>query len=321
MNVILEPIACLVGLALLLFLLMALASPLEALGWWSGWSKRRLATWPTELEAQPTAVRADANYFAVYLTAIGGISATDISGRERTFLAILQEHVPDVVIIEDVYPFSVTNNPLNGERQLSWLWQKIHDSRSKGKTTFVAMLIFVRNMLQVAVSGDHRYGPIYNVGVAREIARSLLRHGYQPGSGKPLTVIGWSGGGQIAVGVAPYLRRALNAPVYVASVGGVMADDPGIADVEHLLHLQSSVDKFPYIGNVLYPGRWPFVRYSAWNQAQQEGRMTRVDPGPMRHTGRGDYFDRRTTLPNGRTHGEQTAVLIAEFIRQQPSRS
>ncbi|MBP6468802.1 MAG: hypothetical protein KBE23_09275 [Chloroflexi bacterium] len=316
MNLV-DPLLCLFSVGLLLFVLLAMASPLEALGWWSGWSKRQTSrVRPSESAPLPIPA-SDADYFIVYLTAIGGISAEDISKRELTFLAHLQTQTPTAEIIHDVFPFSVTNNPLNGERQLSWLWQKIHNSRMGGKKSFVSTLIFVRNLLQVGVSSDPRYGPIYNVGVAREIALSLLRHGYRPGSGKPITVMGWSGGGQIAVGVVPYLHQALDAPVYVVSVGGVMADDPGVAFMEHMLHLQSAKDNFPDIGKFLFPGRWPMVRYSGWNQAVADGRITIIDPGPMIHTGRGDYFDYKAKLPDGRTHVEKTTALIGEFIRQQ----
>ena len=84
------------------------------------------------------------------------------------------------------FPFSVTNNPLNGERSLGWLWQRIHNSRLGRRGSVLAMLIFVRNLFQVGVSSDPRYGPIYNVGVARELMRSLLRHGYPPDSGIPI---------------------------------------------------------------------------------------------------------------------------------------
>jgi hypothetical protein len=315
MSQIIQPLIYLLGLGLLLFIFMALASPLEALGWWWGWSRRQTALVPAEPCGLPNAATAD--FFLVYLTAIGGISAEDITRRERVFLDLLQAQVPTALIIHDVYPFSVTNNPLNGERQLAWLWQKLHESRLGRQAGLLSVFIFVRNLLQVAVSGDPRYGPIYNVGVARQIALSLLRQGYRPGSGKPITVMGWSGGGQIAAGVVPYLHRALDAPVYVVSIGGVITDEPGVAYAEHLLHLQGSKDKYPDIAVALFPGRWSIARYSAWNQARFDGRITVIDPGPIRHTGRGDYFDYKTTLPDGRNHAEQSAAIVAQFVRQQ----
>lgn len=320
MSFIIQPLLCLLGFSGLLLFVMALLSPLEALGWWAGWSKKRVTLQEPAagLPDRRSVTTVVGSYYLVYLTAVGGVSAVDISKRERGFLERLQALVPDAVIIDDVFPFSVSNNPLNGERPLGWLWRRIHNSRLRRRGSLLTALIFVRNVLQVAVSGDHRYGPIYNMGVAREIAISLLKHGYDIGSGKPITVMGWSGGGQIAVGVVPYLRQALNAPIYVASIGGVISDDPGIASVEQFYHLQSSKDKFPKIGELLYPGRWKMARYSAWNQAKADGRITVVDPGPMIHTGKGDYFDRHTTQPDGTPNVDRTASLVAAFVQSQP---
>lgn len=317
MNFVLGSIVALAGLGVILLFIMALLSPFEALGWWAGWSKRDLesttaAAVPANASSGP---KAEASHYIVYLTAIGGISAEDISGREQRYLALLQEQLPEAEIISDVFPFSVTNNPLNGERAFGWLWQTIHNSRMKyHATSFLSVLIFIRNLFQVGVSADPRYGPINNVGVANEILKSLVRHDYPVGSGKSVTVMGWSGGGQIAVGVARYLHRALEAPVFVVSIGGVLTDDSSIEQVEHLYHLQGSKDIFPRIGDILYPGRWRILSYSAWNRAKSEGKMTFFDPGPMVHTGRGDYFDHRSTLDNGQTYVEKTAQITVDCI-------
>jgi hypothetical protein len=308
---VLTTLLCLGGL---LLLFMALLSPLEALGWWAGWSRREVSPEPFG-ERQLAPLAASADVYLVYLTAIGGISAAELSSRERRFLSRFMEQLDRAVLVDDVFPFSVTNNPLNGERPLARLWQWIHDSRMRGKGGALAALIFVRNLLQVGVSADPRYGPIYNLGVAQEIMRSLLRRGYLPGSGAPIFVMGWSGGGQIAVGVSRYLHRSLAAPVYVISIGGVLSSDPGVSDVAHLFHLQGSIDRFPLVGDILYPGRWPWLRYSPWNQAKRAGRITVIDSGPMRHTGRGDYFDSHTLLPDGVSHLDKTTAIIAGIIR------
>ncbi len=314
-NLVITPLFYLALLGLLLIFLMALLSPLETLNWWAGWSHeadQRIGPIP-----QSDQIQADeTTQYAVYLTAIGGVSAQDIASRERSFLSKLQEKFPHLVIIHDVFPFSVTNNPLNGERQLAWIWQKIHNSRMKKTGYLLSGLIFLRNLLQVAVSGDPRYGPMYNVGVAKEIGKSLLRAGYVPGSGIPISVMGWSGGGQIAIGTARYLHEAFDAPIYVISIGGVMADDPGILYVEHLYHLKGTKDKFPKVGEILYPGRWAFLKYTAWNQAKRNGKMSVIDPGPMVHTGRGDYFDRKTTLPNGQSYLDKTVEIVSGIISE-----
>lgn len=316
MSALVPPLVLLAAVAILLLVVMALLSPLEALGWWAGWTRRELQPVGPPAPFEPLSEQVD--WFIVYLTAIGGISA-DISGRERRFLTRLEKKMPgNVIIIDDVFPFSVTNNPLNGERPFSWLWQRLHNSRLGGKGSGLAALIFVRNLLQVAVSGDPRYGPIYNVGVARELTRSLLRHGYPPDSGIPIAVMGWSGGAQIAAGVVPYLHEALQAPIIVVSIGGVISDDPGLDRVERLYHLQGSKDSFPRISEILYPGRWSFMRYSHWNRAEDAGRIVRVDPGPMRHTGEGDYIDRHSRVPGGKSHLERTVEVIAALLSGQP---
>ncbi|MCP4358636.1 MAG: hypothetical protein GY796_11515 [Chloroflexi bacterium] len=319
MNLLLEPLFCLLMLGLLLIFAMALTAPFETFRWWSGWAVENADNDEIELaDPQPPSA---ASHFIVYLTAIGGISATDISGREKQFLERLQAKTPQAVIISDVFPFSVTNNPLNGERLMGWLWQKIHNSRLHGRAGIFAFLIFVRNLLQVGVSSDPRYGPLYNVGVAHEIVGSLLQHGYTIDSSTPISVMGWSGGGQIAVGVARYLHRSLGAPLNVISIGGVFADDPGFAEINHLLHLQGSKDSFPKVGQILYPGRWSFVRYSVYNQAVRDGRVTFINPGPMHHTGRNDYFDHKATLPDGQTFLDKTVEIIATTITENASSS
>ncbi len=316
MSSLIDPLLLLFLLALLLLVIWALLAPFEALGWWAGWTKRELRP-SFSLEGIAPA-DAPAAFYIVYLTAIGGISA-DISSRERRFLGTLKEAMPvDVVIVDDVFPFSVNNNPLNGERTLSWLWQRLHNSRLGGKASGFASLIFIRNLFQVGVSADPRYGPIYNVGVARELTLSLLRHGYPPNSGIPIVVMGWSGGGQIAAGVVPYLHDALGAPVTVVSIGGVISDDPGLDDAAHLYHLQGSEDPFPRIGEFLYPGRWNIMRHSHWHRAETAGRITIIDPGPMHHTGKGDYIDRHAQLNNGQSHLDRTVEVIVASLMGRP---
>lgn len=318
MQIVWEMVFCVGGVVGLLLFIMAVLSPFETLGWWSGWSRRQLLTMlpiPEENDTiQAQAEATDTKQFVVYLTAIGGISAIDISNREHRFLQGLTAKLPNIVLIEDVFPFSVSNNPLNGERQFAWLWQRLHNSRRSGKKRLLTALIFIRNMMQVSVSGDPRYGPLYNVGVAQAIIDSLRQHGYVPGSGQPIIVMGWSGGGQIAVGVSRYLYEALSAPIYVISIGGVITADPGISYLEHLYHLQGSKDNFPRLGDIFYPGRWMFLTYTDWNQARKAGKISNITPGPMTHTGRKDYFDRHAKLPNGQTHLEKTVDVVADIL-------
>lgn len=153
-----------------------------------------------------------------------------------------------------------------------------------------------------------------NVGVAIEIATSLLRHGYQIQGGKPLYIIGYSGGAQVAVGSARFLHKAFAAPIRIISIGGVMSDDLGIAEVDHLYHLRGSKDFFPWIGNPLYPGRWPIVPHSRWKQGKRKGKVTVINVGPVSHFGRQDYFSGSVKFSDGQSHAEKTAEVIADII-------
>ena len=323
-DFVLNTVFAILGIVVFLLVLMALLSPLEALSWWAGWSGHapkpkeisHEALEEIETDVDEMHVEHQPDYFLVYLTAIGGVSADEISHREQVFLEKLGEALPNARIISDVYPFSVTNNPLTGERMFGWLWQKIHERRKTITGGILASFIFARNLFNVAVSADPRYGPINNSGVAREISKSLYRHGYPIEGGIPVITMGWSGGGQIAVGVAPFLHLGMDAPIYVVSIGGVLTDDPGIAFVEHLWHLQGSKDFFPRIGDLLFPGRWSVARKSAWNKFKAAGKMTLIEPGPMVHTGKGDYFDYKATLPDGQTFLEKTVGAISGSVHQ-----
>jgi len=331
MNLVFESIVFLVILGIVLFFVMALLSPFESLGWWAGWSKKSIDQEfdDDRLEQQQTQilvhnrpsislVGSAPKRFLVYLRGIATADA-QLSRREQGFLDHLFSYLPNSAIISDVFPYSATNNPLTGERTFARLYQLLHNARERYRNSLFSLLFVLRNLFQVAVSGDGRYGPIYNAGIARAIGYSLLSNGYTIGCEQPIWVMGWSGGGQISVGSARYLHRIFNAPVYVVSIGGVILDGPAIADVEHLYHLEGSRDNFPRIGDFFSPGRWKIVKRSFWNQAWNAGRITVIDPGPMKHTGGQDYFDHKNKLSDGKTYAQRTAQVIAEIVREVES--
>lgn len=311
----------LLGLSIFLLAIFALLSPFESLGYWAGWSssalQRRESKRQEYAENAATKINPEMvdvpDHFLVYLRGIATANA-ELGWRENNFINLLEERLPGAAVVADIFPYSAGNNPLTGERAFASVYQWLLKNRIQSRNPLYAIIFTIRNLFQVAVSGDPRYGPIYNLSMAREIGFSLVRQGYPLGSGNPVWVMGWSGGGQISVGTARYLHRLFQAPVYVISIGGVILDDPGIEDITHLYHLEGSEDSYPRLGDLLSPGRWKFVKYSRWNEARKEGRITIIDPGPMKHTGKGDYFDARAKLPNGQTHPERTAEVIADII-------
>jgi hypothetical protein len=230
----------------------------------------------------------------------------------------------DIVVVDDVDTYSVANRALTGQRVFSWFSRFALRMKLSGKPmrAFIGFLITIRNGFQVSVSADRRYGPIYNTGSARIIVRSLLRHGYQRGSGMPITLLGYSGGGQIAVGAAPYLKNMLDAPIIVLSLGGVLSADPGVLELEHLYHLRGKRDGVQRVGMILSPSRWhigrmDFLPLSRWNQARRAGRITFIEMGNMKHNGAEGYLDIESQVEDGRTYMDVTVDTIVDLIERQ----
>jgi hypothetical protein len=279
--------------AVALFLVSSALAPLEALGWWAGWrggSRSRLRS--------DDPAPSDARHFLVYLSGISAIAGDAVSPEERRFLDALHARLPHCAVVRDVFPYSVTNTALNGQRALAWFWTRLQRLRVRFPGALPAHLLNIRNLFQVAVSADERYGPIYNYGVAQEILEGLRRAGYRGDSGVPVTLLAWSGGAQIALGAAPFLALEVAAPLHVVSIGGVMAADPGLDRVHRCWHLVGTRDRIQRLGALLSPGRWPGALASPWHRARTDGRLVEIALGPMEHRFPGNYFDDAAT-PDG----------------------
>lgn len=310
MTWLLDQLWALLQLLLLITFVIWVTSPLETLGWWAGWSQQ--ADHAQEALPPPSDSPQEGP-FLVYFTGVAGFSGDFLSRREHGFLERLHRRIPGLITIEDVFPFSASNNPLDGDRLLRWLWSWLHRWRLKLPNNIFDVLIVIRNVAQVLVSADPRYGPVYNLGVAREVSRRLLERGYEPG--RPVHLLAYSGGAQICVGIAPYLKENLRAEVRLIGLGPVFTDDPGILSVDSCLAILGDTDNFiTGLGKLFYPGRWRMLRFSAWNRWLDRGLLRIVRSGPMWHVGRRDYFSRSALLPNGTPYAERCAELVSEEI-------
>ncbi len=315
--------ALLVGL--LVFVLLALTvAPLDALGWWSSKGADEVADTVQQILVTDDGDDTPEPYdrYIVYLSGIGAIDGHSIPPEELPLVEAIAE-LPRTCVIRDVFPYSVTNRGLTGQRQLSWLWRLVEKSRLKNPEALAGMLVNGRNAMQLFVSSDRRYGPAYNIGTAREVVKALRRNGYQLDGGRPVTLVGWSGGAQISIGAAWYLGMG-KVPVQVVSIGGMMSDDPGLARVDHLWHLRGSKDVFEKLGGVMFAGRWPHAAFSPWSNALKEGRIDVIELGPMQHNGKDHYFDTNAVAPDGRTYLQVTidavvAVLTGKPVKTIPS--
>ncbi|MEN9521216.1 MAG: hypothetical protein RLZZ381_3804, partial [Cyanobacteriota bacterium] len=247
-------------------------------------------------------------HYIVYLDGIGK-SSFKYSLRSGRFLQRLQESLPsDRILIDNIIPYSVINLPLTLDRPLARLWQWIE------RTTNLEVLVLVRNMFQVAVSVDSRYGPIYNRGTAEIIIDRLLTKGYQPGSGALITLIGYSGGGQISLGAVPYIKRVLAAPIEVISLAGVISGNNEVVQVEHLYHIVGEKDRVARFTPGLFPRRWSIITWSNWNLAKSRGEISFISLGKVKHDSKNGPFDEHALLPDGSNHLARTLEIILRIL-------
>ncbi|MBX3010136.1 MAG: hypothetical protein KF832_01470 [Caldilineaceae bacterium] len=302
------------GMILVGLLVWAALSPFETLGWWAGWFGEKVYVDNLPSDEFVRVVRPDARCYILFLSGIGRVSGETFSRREQGFLHRLATALPHAVVIDDIFPYSVNNLALTGQPFFARFWRWALRRKLDGPK-LAGYLINLRNILQVLISADKRYGPIYNQAMAEVLLHGLLRYNYDLNSQTPVFVIGYSGAGQMAVGAVTYLRELLNAPIYVISLGGIFSSDPGLLAVDHMYHLYGSQD-WPQKLGLIAPGRWPFFAASEWNRARRQGLISLQEIGPMRHSSVGGYLDIKSYLPNGLSYLDQTVTVVSEIVRQ-----
>jgi len=307
--VILDLVTTLLVVALVGLLVIGFLAPMESLHWWAG------GAGDEQPDLTPPATGPAPDAVLVYLSGIGSISGDELLAEEAQFLDRLEPMLPGVAVIRDVFPYSVTGVGLTGARAFAGVWRVLDRLRLNGDQ-MLSSLINVRNLFQVAVASDPRYGPIFSAGVAQVIARAVVAAGFRVGGDQRLVLLGYSGGAQVAVGAAPLLRRLLHTRVHVVSLGGVLDSDPGLRVLNVLDHLVGERDIMERIGRIVYPGRWPIAAASAWNTALREGVVrVQVLPG-MAHNTPGGYMDPSARASTGQLNPELTAeVIVAALSR------
>jgi hypothetical protein len=218
----------------------------------------------------------------------------------------------DAVMVTGIFPFAASAQPLTERRDTGRFWRWLGPLRETHPNLFY--LLNWRNLTQVFVSMDPRYGPIFNTGAARSLYTALANHGYVRYSGAPVVLIGYSGGAQVCLGAATYLKPALGLPPTIISLGGAVGSDRGLASIDHMYHLYGSGDVEQRLPAYFLPSRWPLAKRSHWNRALADGRIQRVFVGEMIHTGPKGYLDPDAHQPDGRSNLEVTAGEMIRLI-------
>lgn len=300
-------------LAVIAVIVAGLIAPLQSLGWWAGWYGDQIKPAPGP-PAKGGRARSAVSRYVVYLDGVGQ-SSSKYTPDVETFLDALAPRLPKTVrLVRGLMVYSVMNRPLDDDVVWSYFWKFVDKLRFANPASLLGMFVNLRNVLIVLVSADSRYGPIYNYGIAQLLHDGLIANGYQPRSGVPVTLVGYSGGGQMSVAAVSFLRRALDAPVDVISLGGVMSGSAKLLDLEHLYHLVGDKDFVEPIGPLMFWSRWKLFPLSDWNRASRLGRISRHSLGPVGHQVPGGMFDPKATLPGGKTFLQHTVDAILAIL-------
>jgi len=306
-----------IGIVAIVF--AGILAPLETLGWWAGWFGDGLDTSAAQAIAaslpDSTQPQSKISRYLVYLDGIAQ-SGERYTPDVEDFLTALEPALPeDVELVSGLMMYSVLNKPLNEDRPLAFVWRTADKLRWSNPADLLGLMLNLRNVFIVAVSADKRYGPIYNQGIAQVIFDGLVKRGYRPGSGVPITLLGYSGGGQMSVAAAPYLKKAMGAPIDTIVFGGVMSANNNFLQLEQHYHVVGDKDFVERIGPVIFPGRWKVFPLSFWNRAKRRGNISFISAGSVGHQVPGGYMDPKAALPDGRTHLQETIEIILKILR------
>jgi hypothetical protein len=278
-------------------LLWGIFAPVGTLVWWlqQGAETAQLqlpkrGSKPRSLLKSTNAAKIDC--YIVYFPGVGDYSANQLTAGEEFFLTQLTKQHPNCVAVPDVFPYSASNTSLGGERLFAPVWMAIENADGWLKNADV--LIKIRNLWRFAISADARYGRVYNRGIAiAAIDRMQAAHPLPQPTTRPLKIIllGTSGGAQVALGAATYLKQSIVAPqLFVVSVGGDFEGNAGFATADRVYHLHSDRDSISALSHWIFPSRWPITVGSPFNQARQQGRYIAQTIGPQAHDGDRGYF-------------------------------
>lgn len=288
-----------------------MVAPLEALTLWAGWWQSEDVNVP-EGTLELLTNQNEAEHFIVFLDGISKGTHRDLE-TITDFISALQESLPRARIISDILPYSVFNLSLTDRRDpTSSVWTWVENRKLAGHP--IGFLINIRNMFQVLVSADWRYGLTYNLGMARLILQNLLRHGYKPGSSVPITMIGYSGGSQVAAGTASFVGQTLNIPVTVISIAGVMVGNIDFDNVQAWYQVISDKDPVERLGAIAFPLRWRLIWFSTWNKAKRSGKAQILRLDGARHDSQGSYMDKHTYIDNGLSLLDRTVAMIQDIV-------
>jgi hypothetical protein len=291
------PLLRVIGVLLLVLIPTAgIYSLVSQFAFWEGWIEGLQE--PAKLFASgPAAGARHHQHYVVYLDGIHQ-KESDHPPRITDFLCRLERALgPHTRLVRAIETYTVLPVGLAEDAGSAWFWRRLLSLQEQHPNGLVqvlaATLVEANNVIKVGISSDRRYGPILNVELALKVAERLAEVGFHPSSSAPITLLGYSGGGEMAMGMADYLRRICGCPVRIVTFCGVFSGNQELAKVEGITTVVGSRDPMELVGRLAFPGRSPLLPLTRWNKALSAGTVRRALIPGMTHNGNQGPFSER----------------------------
>ena len=291
-------------LAILLVWLVGLLVPIAGIysvagqyAFWNGWLGELPDPASMFAEQATSAAKPSARCYVVYLDGIHQ-STEQHPPRVAALLAELAAQLPaGTVLIEAIETYTISPAELAADAGSRWFWRRLFALQESHPNPLVsgtcAALVQANNVIKVGISADRRYGPILNYELALKVAQRLVESGLRQDSDQRIVLLGYSGGGEMAMGMADVLQVICRCPVQILTFCGVFSGNQRLSQVAGIAMVVGSRDPVAALGQLLFPGRSPLLPLSNWNKARLAGGVRRQVVAGMGHNGRSGPFSPR----------------------------
>jgi len=266
---------------------------------WEGWLEGLPK--PEHLLSEVAGPSSQHSCYLVYLDGIHQLER-DHPPRVSAFLELLEQRLAaDTLLVRGLETYTVLPVALAEDAGSAWFWRRLfalqEQHRNRWLELLAAVLVQANNVIKVGISSDRRYGPILNYELALKITLRLAEAGFRRDAGSRIVLVGYSGGAEMSMGVADYLRRITRAPVSIVSFCGVFSGNQVLSDLAGITTIVGGQDPVAAFGRIAYPGRSPLLPLSNWNQALAAGWIRRLEIPGMNHNGASGPFSERYRGP------------------------
>ncbi|MEB3194311.1 MAG: alpha/beta hydrolase [Cyanobacteriota bacterium] len=312
-----DPFLRVIGVLLLVLIPTAgIYSLVGQFAFWEGWIgglQEPAQLFAAEKEWARSRVGPEPHY-VVYLDGIHQ-HANEHPPRITAFLSLLEQALgPHTRLLKGIEAYTVLPVGLAEDPGTAWFWRRLFTLQEQNPSALVqvlaGMLVQANNVIKVGISSDRRYGPIVNVEQALKVAERLAEQGFHPSSGSAITLLGYSGGGEMAMGMADYLRRICRCPVHIITFCGVFSGNQPLTKVAGITTVVGTRDPLQVLGRIAFPGRSPLLPFTPWNKAVRAGAVRRTLIAGMTHNGNQGPFSER--------HREAVIQAILAAMPPQP---